>query len=176
MFSSVASKFLRTIRPRAPALRLSSTAAYTDKDLERFKEAFRARKSYQNGSIVGADLPGLIKAIGYTRTDAQSKKYVEYVEEVFGGRLELKDFIDYMRTQHDPAQILLKYAQDFDKDKDGFISAEEFKYGIGTLEIHDPSVKTGSVSYEDLLREADSNNDGKISIEELAAWLKTKQT
>jgi Ca2+-binding EF-hand superfamily protein len=141
-----------------------------------WKEEFRALKSYKTESISGDELGALFRAVGYERSDAQTKKYIEYINGVHGGRIELKDFYRYMSTQHDPAQILVKFVHDFDKDKDGYISAEEFKYVLETVEIHDPSVKTGPVSFQDLLREADTNKDGKISIAEMVAWLMSKRT
>jgi len=60
--------------------------------------------------------------------------------------------------------------QDFDVNQDGFIPPDDLKMCVNSLKGHDPNFP--EVSFDDLLRRADENGDGKISTEELAKWIK----
>jgi Ca2+-binding EF-hand superfamily protein len=60
----------------------------------------------------------------------------------------------------------------FDTDKDGFISAQEFKFMLGILKGQEPTLSPGT--FEEFLLQADTDKDGRVSVEELKAWLQKK--
>jgi len=106
----------------------------------------------------------------WERTEAQVAQYVEFWNSKFEGRMPMDFYCNILKAQHNKHKLLLEYAISFDRDKDGFISKEEFNFGLQTLLVHDPTIE--NVTYETMLKEADKNQDGKISIEELVQWLR----
>jgi len=132
-------------------------------------KSFRA----EDETISSADLPELLNLMKYERSEEQVKQYVDFWDTNFGGRARIDIFCNIMLVQHDRYQLLREYAISFDTDKDGFISREEFEFGVKTLKVHDPSF--AEVTYDQLLVEADSNADGKISIDEVAIWIMSKK-
>lgn len=69
----------------------------------------------------------------------------------------------------DDTKALMKiHVTTLDRDKDGFIDESEFKCIVAMLLIHDPSFPT--VNYKTFVEEADTNKDGKVSIDEAVEW------
>jgi len=60
-------------------------------------------------------------------------------------------------------------AEAYDKDKNGYISRDEFEELLKILVANDPKLK--NTSFEEFLVAADANKDGKVSIDECAAWI-----
>ena len=75
----------------------------------------------------------------------------------------------YLQAEHDPSLLFNEYLITLDRDKDGYVSKEEFELGIETVRIHEPSIR--QISYENFVKEADVNKDGKISVAECKEWL-----
>lgn len=143
----------------------------TPKELEEVKRVFRTLPSYEE-SISSKDIIPLLKAIGFVKPQEAYLKYVEFTDKVLGERFELKLILQYFRAQHDPSLQMNEYMLSFDRDNDGYITKEEFEYGMETIRVHDPRIK--NISYYfiyNLLKEADTNKDGKLSVAELRAWL-----
>jgi len=53
----------------------------------------------------------------------------------------------------------------FDKDGNGFISEDEYEEVVKVIKAHDPIFK--ELSFEEFVKEADTNKDGKVDVEEL---------
>jgi Ca2+-binding EF-hand superfamily protein len=150
-------------------------AGFNDEEIARFQEAFRSMPSYnkEEETISASDFPLLFQAMPWERTKGQIQKYIEQLGRENNGYMTMGNFVRYIRAVHDPDEMLLAYAVENDKDKDGFISDEEFRYMLEILEVHDPTVSAGT--YEEFLVQADTNKDGKVSIKELKAWLQKKR-
>lgn len=71
---------------------------------------------------------------------------------------------------HDPSQMAVFHAKKFDKNNDGFIQENEFKDLLEMLGAHNPKVT--KKTFADFVVEADTNKDGKVSIEECGNWLR----
>lgn len=152
----------------ATSKNFSSSTGYSQEELEKFRKVFRAQPSYEE-TIASRDCKAYGKSIGYINSEEAYDKYIEFWDKIFGGRITLTQIVKYLQTIHDPSQFMTELAISFDKDNDGFITKDEFEYGMETLKIHDPKVK--NVSYEAFLKEADVNKDGRISVSELKDWL-----
>lgn len=146
----------------------STTTGYTQEEIEKFRKFFRIVPSYEE-SIASKDIIPYLKSIGYIKNQEAYDKYIEFTDKILNGRIELIQIVKYLQAQHDPSQLMNEFAITFDKDKDGYITKEEFEYGIQTLKIHDPRVKV--ISFATFLKEADANKDGRISVSELKDWL-----
>lgn len=55
-----------------------------------------------------------------------------------------------------------------DRDKNGFVDSDEFHTITNTLFAHNPSFR--KTDYGKFVVEADTNQDGKVSIEEAVVW------
>ena len=75
------------------------------------------------------------------------------------GEIDFPEFLTMMAKKHqvDPEQELREAFRVFDKNGDGFISAEELRIVMTSL-----GERLTDKEVDDMLKEADSNNDGKI--------------
>jgi Ca2+-binding EF-hand superfamily protein len=126
----------------------------------------------ETDSVNTKDIPLLPEAMGWERTEAQIQKYLEHFQKFNGGILPMSDYLSYLSVQHDPDLHLTKLIKAYDLDNNGFISAEEFTFVMSYFLTHDPTLSP--TTYEELLRQADTNKDGKISVAELQAWIQKK--
>jgi len=81
----------------------------------------------------------------------------------------MAEFLNTMRNIHDTPKWMKARAACWDKNGDGFISLEELEEFLTYTASHDPRV-TG-VDYETFVKEADTNADGKVSIDEFCTWI-----
>jgi Ca2+-binding EF-hand superfamily protein len=153
---------------------------YSEEEINGFKSVWEAVPSYRkdDDSIDINDYGIFLTGIKFPHTAETLEGYMNYLRATTNGRFSFKGFVDIAKVQHDPKEVLKVYAEQFDKDKDGSISPEEFKVGIDTLHRHDPEHFSANiiVPFEQFLEEADANHDGKISIEELESWLERNMT
>ncbi|KAJ6646341.1 hypothetical protein Bhyg_01552 [Pseudolycoriella hygida] len=145
----------------------SSSTGYTQEEIEQFRKVFRTQPSYEE-SIASKEVIQFCRDIKFPKPEETYKKYVEYWEAC-GERAELTQIMKYIQNSHNSCLLMNEYLLLFDRNNDGFISEEEFRFGMETLRVHDPRVK--DISYEDFLKQADTNKDGKISVAECREWL-----
>eukprot|EP01121_Diplochlamys_sp_Union-15-3_P004867 TRINITY_DN1506_c0_g1_i1.p1 TRINITY_DN1506_c0_g1~~TRINITY_DN1506_c0_g1_i1.p1 ORF type:complete len:159 (+),score=37.75 TRINITY_DN1506_c0_g1_i1:111-587(+) len=148
--------------------------ALSDEEIKGMEKAFQSVKSYKDGKIDIADYGIFLTAVHFPHSPEQLVEYQNYLKATNSdGRVSFEQFANIAKVQHDPKEVLKVYAKDFDFDKNGFISPEEFQVGIKTLHLHDPEHfgDNLAIPFAQFLKEADTNNDGKISIQELEAWL-----
>jgi len=107
----------------------------------------------------------------YPRTEEQIASYETYWEKLFEGRVPLEEWISACRYLHNLRQVAIDRAAAFDTDGDGIISLTEFEEIMKIAIIHAPKLQ--GLTYGDFVTEADTNKDGKVSIEELAGWMET---
>ncbi|KAG4071972.1 hypothetical protein HA402_006133 [Bradysia odoriphaga] len=157
-------KILSTISKK-----FSSSTGYSAEEIEKFRKVFRTMPTYKE-SISSKDLIPFLQSINFVKSPETYQKYIEFIDKVLGGRLPLTEAAKYLQAEHDPSLLLNEYLKSMDRDNDGFVSKEEFEFGMETVRIHDPSVR--NISYEKFVKEADANKDGKISVAECKDWLK----
>lgn len=145
----------------------SSSTGFSPEEVEQFRRVFRTMPSYEE-SISSADLTHYFYAINFNKSVDVCKKHTEFVEKILGGRITSTQIMKYLRTEHDPRQLMDEYLKTFDRNNDGYISKEEFEFGIEDIRVHDPRVK--HTSYEDFLKQADTNKDGRVSVAECRDW------
>ena len=148
------------------------TVPYSDEELECIVEIFKSLPTFEDDSISSTDIPALLEGMRYKRTPEQNAAYKNHWDLHNGGRIPLKEFILIFKAVHERKKWFLVCATHVDKDKNGFIDSEEFKYMCEFTAAHDPTA--AGVTYEQFLQEADSDHDGRISIEECADWIEER--
>lgn len=146
----------------------SSTDGFSTEEIEKFRKVFRTMPSYRE-SISSKELIPYLQTIKYNKPIETYQAYIDYADKMLDGRFELAQTVRYLLASHDSRQLMNEYLLNFDKNNDGYVSKEEFEFGMRTLRYHDP--RTKDISYENFLKEADTNKDGKISVAECKEWL-----
>lgn len=146
----------------------SSTTGFTSEEIERFRKVFRTMPSYEE-SIISTDLPDFYRKINYIKPMETYMMHVEYTNKIFGGRITTTQLMTYLAAEHDSRLLMNEYLKTFDRNNDGYISKEEFDVGIRDIKAHDPRFK--NISYEDFLKQADTNKDGRVSVAECRDWV-----
>ena len=153
------------------------TVPLSDSELADLIKLFKSMPSYkdENDAISTNDFPVMLKEMGYERTPEQTAAYQKYWDEKSGGKLTKDEFVTAVTTLRSTSEYFAKtYAVKFDTDGDGFISVDEFKPILELLSTHDPTI--AGISYEEFIKQADKNNDGKVSIDECAGWIEKHST
>ena len=145
---------------------------YSEEELECVVKIFKSMPTLKDDSIASTEISALMEAMRYKRTPEQSAAYTKHWDLLFGGRIPLNEWILIFRGIHERKKWFLVAASHLDRDKNGVIDAEEFKYMFELTASHDPSV--AGVTYEQFVEEADINHDGQTSIEECADWIEKR--
>lgn len=132
--------------------------------------AFKKMPTYNDAKkhFKVCDLGQLVKVWGYACTPEQFVEYEKIWAGPFEGLVPLDVFAALMVALDDNAKLMRILITALDKDKNGFISESEFKATVTVLLSHNPAFP--KVDYETFLHEADTNKDGKISIDEAVTW------
>lgn len=159
----------------AVSKKFSSSTGFSTEEIEKFRKVFRTMPSYEE-SISSKDVIPFVTAINFIKPAATYQRYIEFIDEALGGRLRLPltEAAKYLQAEHDPSLLLNEYLVSLDRDNDGYVSKEEFEFGLETVRIHEPKIR--NISYEDFVKEADVNNDVKISVAECKEWLRKNIT
>jgi len=147
---------------------------YTASQIEAIKQKFRELPTYKNeeyegGYILPPDMPGIAEAMGMERSAEQFEQYKLYWDRNFGGKVPMGQVVGIIENLHDTVATTLFTASVYDKDGNGFIDAEEFEEHQRIMATHDPRLKLAS--YNDFVKAADANKDGKVSLEEFKNWI-----
>ncbi|OXA54845.1 calmodulin [Folsomia candida] len=145
---------------------MSQNRRYSSREVE---EPFRKMPSFKDASISVSDLDPFFKAIGFTCTPEQFQGYENYSNKLLDGRFPLDLCIKSLGSVDDAEELLKIHITAMDKDKDGFIDENEFKTILVTLRTH-MGHDYPNVDYAQFVKEADTNQDGKISIDEAVEW------
>ena len=146
-----------------------NSTPYTKEELEAIRTHFRNMASYKDNTISSKELPELLEKMDYHRTPEQVAVYIKNWEDRYNEVIPLSEFMAICESFHDTSGIARNRAAVFDKNGDGFISDDEFEEVMQLLLSHDPRLKR--TSFEDFVASADTNKDGKVSVDELAVWL-----
>ncbi|OXA49820.1 troponin C, skeletal muscle [Folsomia candida] len=130
--------------------------------------AFKKMPTFSDATIDVADLDAFMETVGYSASKEQRDAYVTLFREGYNGKLILDLLVSLLGSIDDPKVLLKIHVTALDKDKDGFIDESEFKTIVKALLVHDPSVP--KVDFTKFVTEADTNKDGKVSIDEAVEW------
>jgi len=144
---------------------------WSEEELEDLRTRLKKMPTYKNGYVSTSDFPAIYRAMNYDLPQNQAEAIIKFADQTYGGKISLEDVIRYASTFYNPSLTARAHAINFDLDKDGFISAPEFEPILEILRVVYPNSKLPGKTFQDFVKEADSNNDGKVSIDECADWI-----
>ncbi|CAG9330752.1 unnamed protein product [Blepharisma stoltei] len=137
------------------------------KELE---DCFSLFDSNRNGYLNAEELGHALRAMGLNPSQCQVEKILQSVDRSHRNEMSIDEFSQLCGMSRPQTKIskqhLMRRIAKFDADKNGFIDARELK---SVLRANGESLEENHV--EEILRDFDTNRDGKLSIEELAVGL-----
>ncbi|CAM6115743.1 unnamed protein product [Calypogeia fissa] len=125
----------------------------------------------RDGSVTVLELSSLLRSLGLKPTSAEAfEELITKADENNNGLIEFEEFANLIAPEMFKEEVrysdeeLLALFRAFDRDGNGFITAVELAQSMARLG-HTLTVK----ELADMIREADTDGDGRISFREFAA-------
>lgn len=134
-----------------------------------YKEAFALFDSDGDGTITSKELGVVMRSLGQTPTEAELKEMIAEVDANKDGTIDFKEFLGLMASQtkeRDSEEELREAFKVFDKDGNGFISAAELRHVMTSL-----GEKLTDEEVDAMMKEADTDGDGQVDIEEFTKMM-----
>lgn len=138
------------------------------------KDAFNLFDTEKTGKIQVKDLMKLLRYIGYNITEDEIDQLINNRDKDAPNEIEFIDFMIMVSTKLNVATLaseaqIAETFKTFDRDNDGYITADEFKVTLGSLgeELNDETIK-------EMIDEVDLNGDGKVDYKEFTAMMLAK--
>ncbi|GAX85124.1 hypothetical protein CEUSTIGMA_g12544.t1 [Chlamydomonas eustigma] len=148
------------------------TASFSQDRISELKEAFSLFDRDGDGCITTKELGTVLRAVGKSPTDAEVKKIVADIDSDGRGLLDFQEFLSVMTRdiKNFDNETELKGAwKVFDREGKGFIHTSELKHVLGNIgEALSPT------ELDDLCKEADPHNSGKVMFEEFVKMMLAK--
>jgi len=145
------------------------------------KEAFQLFDKNGDGFISAKELGVLMRTLGRNPTEDEIMNIMNEIDVDHNGKLDFSEFTIMMKDKlsgEDMEQEIKQAFRVFDRNGDGYISKSEFKHCM----MHFGEKFTDD-EVEEMMAEADANNDGKIDYTEFSQMIlkeinmeKSKQT
>ncbi|KAL2308873.1 hypothetical protein Nmel_005043, partial [Mimus melanotis] len=149
--------------PRAPAGSAMAERLSEEKIAE-FKEAFSLFDRDGDGCITTRELGTVMRSLGQNPTEAELQDMVGEVDADGSGTIDFPEFLSLMARKMrdtDSEEEIREAFRVFDKDGNGYISAAELRHVMTNL-----GEKLTDDEVDEMIREADCNNDGQVNYEE----------
>lgn len=143
------------------------TENLTEEQIAEFSEAFRLFDKNGDGTITTQELGTVLRSLGQTPTEAELKEYVNVVDVDGNGKIDFTEFLTMMQDM-DNKEVIREAFRVFDKDGNGFISAAELRHIMTNL-----GEKLTDEEVDEMIKEADVDNDGQINYEEFVTMMIT---
>lgn len=155
-------------RDRKELMSLASENISMDFILE-MKEAFQLFDKNGDGFISAKELGVLMRTLGRNPTEEEIMNIMNEIDVDHNGKLDFSEFTIMMRDKlsgEDMEQEIKQAFRVFDRNGDGYISKSEFKHCM----MHFGERFTDE-EVEEMISEADANNDGKIDYTEFSQMI-----
>merc|ERR1712100_223810 len=142
----------------------------TEEQRQEIKEAFDLFDTDGSGSIDSKELKVAMRALGFEPKKEEVKKMISEIDKDGSGQIDFMDFVDMMTVkmaERDPREEILKAFKLFDDDETGFISFKNLKRVAKEL-----GENMTDEELQEMIDEADRDNDGQISEEEFLRIMK----
>ena len=144
----------------------------TDEKIMEFKAAFELFDKDRNGKITSKELGTVMRGLGQNPTEEELKQMIREVDLDGNGTIDFKEFLCLMvkkMKDTDTDEELLEAFKVFDRDGNGFITSHELRNIMIQLE-EDLTPE----EIEEMVREADINNDGTIDLDEFVKMMSSE--
>ncbi|KAF9465904.1 calmodulin-like protein [Collybia nuda] len=141
-----------------------SRATLPDETIAEFREAFSLFDKDKDGTISSHELGTVMRSLGQNPTEAELQDMINEVDIDRNGIIDFDEFLALMVKQSkegDEEEEMRLAFEVFDKDGSGSISVAELKQVMESL---GENLTTHEIN--EMIREADENNDGEISFAE----------
>lgn len=138
----------------------------TEEQISEFKEVFTMFQKDGDGTILSSDLGDAMRALYQHPTESQLSEVVQEVENGHGGKVDFPEFIEILvknMSETDAEEELLEAFKILDPEGFGYVNSAEMRNVLTTL-----GEKLSDDDLDDMIKEGDSNDDGRIDFEMLA--------
>ncbi|XP_009329299.1 PREDICTED: calmodulin, striated muscle [Pygoscelis adeliae] len=137
-----------------------------------FKEAFSLFDRDGDGCITTKELGTVMRSLGQNPTEAELQDMVGEVDADGSGTIDFPEFLSLMARKMrdtDSEEEIREAFRVFDKDGNGYISAAELRHVMTNL-----GEKLTDEEVDEMIKEADCNNDGQVNYEEFVRMMTEK--
>nr|GMC87390.1 calcium-dependent protein kinase 4 [Ipomoea batatas] len=138
----------------------------SEEEIAGLREMFKAMDTDNSGAITFDELKAGLRKYGSTLKDTEIRELMDAADVDNSGTIDYGEFI--AATIHlnklEREEHLMAAFQYFDKDGSGYITVDELQQACIEHNITD-------VLYEDIIREVDQDNDGRIDYGEFVAMM-----
>ena len=144
----------------------------TDEKIMEFKGVFELFDKDRNGKITSKELGTVMRGLGQNPTEEELKQIIREVDLDGNGTIDFKEFLCLMvkkMKDTDTEEELLEAFKVFDRDGNGFITSHELRNIMNSL-----GEGLSPEEIEEMIKEADLDNDGQIDYEEFVKMMMSK--
>ncbi|KAH8925291.1 calmodulin [Atractiella rhizophila] len=135
--------------------------------LQEYKDTFALFDKNGDGTISTAELGDVMKALNQGATDSQLKEMINEIDQNKDGTIDFDEFLAMISRDSiaagDREKELRETFKVFDADGNGYITKAEIESVMKKL-----GDQLSSEQLDEMLKEADTNGDGKIDYNEFA--------
>ena len=142
-----------------------------DQMVAEYKAAFDIVDKDSDGLINASELDDIFKRLEQKYNQIEIEEMINEIDIDSNKAIDFKEFLALMTKKIKDYEIedeLLETFKVFDKDGNGYISLDELKDIITRLDEN-----ISDLEVQEMLKEADDDNDGKLSFEEFVKVMKT---
>ncbi|XP_043723731.1 calcium-dependent protein kinase 30-like [Telopea speciosissima] len=139
-------------------------------EVEIIRDMFKLMDTDNNGKITYEELKAGLQKVGSQLAESEMKLLMEVADVDGNGTLDYGEFVTvtiHLQKMENDEHIRRAFTF-FDRDGNGYIEMDELREALT-----DDSGETDAEVLNDILREVDTDKDGKISYEEFVAMMKT---
>jgi len=154
---------------------------YTEAELTEILAGLRSLQTYKyehetgkGGFVPSSELPELLRLMKTEPLPEAIQSYSVFWDKYYNGRIYLEALADALRIAHNNEDAVTFMINSADKDKNGFISEDEFGDILKILEHYNTRLTGLNSTFHNFIVEADTDKDGRVSLEECKVWIQNK--
>ncbi|KAL7313242.1 hypothetical protein PS15m_007010 [Mucor circinelloides] len=142
-----------------------------DQQISEYRESFALFDKNGDGAIDAEELGQVMRSLNQEPTDEELKDMINDVDSDNNGRIDFNEFLTIMsrmKGTDETENDLVEAFKVFDKDQDGSITQDELRSVMANL-----GQKLTSQELDEMIKEADTDGDGKINYKEFVKMMGT---